>query len=62
MHLLVQCKLAGIVQNHELLEQTLDDFSGGGHRADVEPPYKVGRHVEGCSLVSPLTVCSLMAL
>lgn len=61
-HLLVQRKLARIVQNHELLEQTLDDFLGGGHRADVEVLHTVRRQVEGRSIIGPVTVCSLMAL
>lgn len=61
MHLLVQRKLAGIVQNHELLQQTLDDFSGGGNRAEVELLHTVGGQVEGRSLISPFPVCSLQA-
>lgn len=62
VHLLVQRKLARIVQNHELLEQTLDDFLGGGHRADVEVLHTVGRQVEGRSFISLVTICSLMAV
>lgn len=62
VHLLVQRKLAGIVQNHELLQQTLDDLSGGGRRADVELLHRVRGQVEGCSLISPFIVCSLKGL
>lgn len=62
VHLLVQCKLAGIVQNHELLQQTLDDFSSGGNRTDVELLHAVRGQVEGCSLIGPFTICSLLAL
>lgn len=61
-HLLVQRKLARIVQNRELLEQSLDDILGGGHRADVDVLHTVGRQVEGRFFISSVTVCSLMAL
>lgn len=54
VRLSVQCKLAGIVQHHELLQQALDDFSGGGMRADVELLHAVWRQVKGCSLVTRL--------
>lgn len=60
-HLLVQRKLARIVQNPELLEQSPDDFFGGDRGADVEALHTVVRQV-GRSFISPLTVCSLMAL
>lgn len=62
VHLLVQCKLARIVQNHELLQQTLDDFPGGGHRADVELRHTVRGQVEGRSPVRLLSVRSFEAL
>lgn len=57
----VQCKLAGIVQHQELLQQALDDFSGGGQRANVELLHTVRWQVEGCSLVTQLTVRPFLA-
>lgn len=57
----VQRKLAGIVQHHELLQQALDDFSGGVLRANVELLHTVRRQVEGCSLVTGLAVRPLLA-
>lgn len=56
MRLPVQCKLARIVQHHELLQQALDDLSGGGGGADVELRHTIGWQVEGRSLVTRLTV------
>lgn len=58
MRLLVQRKLAGIVQHHELLQQCLDDFPGGGVGADVQLLHAVRRQVEGRSLLvgGPLTL------
>lgn len=50
VRLLVQCKLAGIVQHHELLQQCLDDLPGGGVGADVKLLGAVRGQVEGRSL------------
>lgn len=52
----VQRKLARIVQHHELLQQALDDLTGGGDGADVELRHTIGWQVEGRSLVIGLTV------
>lgn len=57
----VQCKLAGIVQHQELLQQALDDFTGGGQRANVDLLHTVRWQVEGCSLVTRLTVRPFLA-
>lgn len=60
VRLSAQSEFAGIVQHHELFQQALDDFSGGGQRADVEPLHTVARHVEGRSLVTlPIIVAFL---
>lgn len=51
VHLLKQRKLLGIVHDHELLEQPLDDLADGGRAADVQLLDGIEGQVEGRPLV-----------
>lgn len=48
---LKKCKLLGIVHNHELLEQPLDDLTDRGGAADVQLLNGIQRKIEGRPLV-----------
>lgn len=54
-----QCKLCGVVQHGELLEQGLNDLTGAGARADVQVLGRVLGQVEGGAALQGAPRCRL---